>query len=210
MKRILAIASFYLINFGLWELLKGYIGSEWDSFLVYVILFPLMIFIFWNELKSEWKEFSSILKTKSFYVYLIIWLVLDLLFTGLLLWGINTFGWDILPQNNNNVKDQMVVVPLYLTMIQGCIFAPVIEELVFRYAIISKTENRIAQMLLFIVSVVMFDCIHIVRLPEFFYYLIPSLFLTSFYMKKKNPFTSIALHSAINVVGYISLIAGIL
>jgi Zn-dependent peptidase ImmA (M78 family) len=46
LKRLLAIASFYLINFGLWELLKGCIGPEWDSFLVYVILFPLIIAIF--------------------------------------------------------------------------------------------------------------------------------------------------------------------
>ncbi len=147
MKRILAIISFYLINFGLWELLVGYIGREWDSFLVYVILFPLIIFINRKELKSELKDFSSILKSKSFYIELIIWLVLDLLFTGLLLLGINNFGWDILPQNNNSVKDQMAVVPL---------------------------------------------------------------FLTSFYMKKKNPFASIVLHSAVNIVGYISLIAGVL
>ena len=170
----------------------------------------MQICIYREELKSELKDFSSILKSKSFYIELIIWLVLDLLFTGLLLLGINNFGWDILPQNNNSVKDQMAVVPLYLTIIQGCIFAPVIEELVFRYAIIGKPKNLITQILLFLVSVVMFDCIHIVRLPEFFYYLIPSLLLTSFYMKKKNPFASIVLHSAINIVGYISLIAGVL
>ena len=53
LKRLLAIASFYLINFGLWELLKGYIGPEWDSFLVYVILFPLIIAIFWKEIRME-------------------------------------------------------------------------------------------------------------------------------------------------------------
>lgn len=210
LKRLLAIASFYLINFGLWELLKGYIGPEWDSFLVYVILFPLIIAIFWKEIRSEWKEFSSILKTKSFYVKLLIWLILDLLLTGLLLWGISYFGWDILPQNNDSVKEQMTVVPTYLTVIQGCIFAPVIEELVFRYAIIGKTKNAVAQVLLFLLSVVMFDCIHIVRPLEFFYYLIPALFLTSFYMTKKNPFISMSLHSVINIVGYISLIVGVL
>ena len=35
----------------------------------------------------------------------------------------NYFGWDILPQNNDNVKEQMAAVPIYLAMIQGCIFA---------------------------------------------------------------------------------------
>ena len=71
-------------------------------------------------------------------------------------------GRDILPQNNDSVKEQMTVVPTYLTVIQGCIFAPVIEELVFRYAIIGKPKNAVAQVLLFLVSVVMFDCIYII------------------------------------------------
>lgn len=115
-----------------------------------------------KEIRSEWKEFSSILKTKSFYVKLLIWLIWDLLLTRLLLWGSSYLGWDILPQNNDSVKEQMTVVPTYLTVIQGCIFAPVIEELVFRYAIIGEPKNAVAQVLLFLVSVVMFDCIYII------------------------------------------------
>lgn len=80
----------------------------------------------------------------------------------MLLWGSSYLGWDILPQNNDSVKEQMTVVPTYLTVIQGCIFAPVIEELVFRYAIIGEPKNAVAQVLLFLVSVVMFDCIYII------------------------------------------------
>ena len=53
LKRLLAIASFYLINFGLWELLKGYIGPEWDSFLVYFISFDHYHFWERDQIRME-------------------------------------------------------------------------------------------------------------------------------------------------------------
>ena len=40
-KRIAVILFFYLINFGLWELIAPIISDEWASFMVYVILFLL-------------------------------------------------------------------------------------------------------------------------------------------------------------------------
>ena len=38
-KRIAVILFFYLINFGLWELIASIISDEWASFMVYVTLF---------------------------------------------------------------------------------------------------------------------------------------------------------------------------
>lgn len=37
--------------------------------------------------------------------------------------------------------------------------------------------------------------IHIVSIPEFFYYIVPSVILTLFYVKHRNVFASIMLHS---------------
>lgn len=53
-KRIAVILFFYLINFGLWELIAPIISDEWASFMVYVILFLIVIALFHRELKEEW------------------------------------------------------------------------------------------------------------------------------------------------------------
>ena len=60
------------------------------------------------------------------------------------------------------------------------------------------------------VSIVMFDCIHIVAPLEFFYYLVPAVVLTLFYNWNKNVVASMLLHSSINVVGYVALLSGLL
>jgi len=37
-------------------------------------------------------------------------------------------------KNNESVKTKMASVPIVLTIIQGCIFAPVIEKMTFRFS----------------------------------------------------------------------------
>lgn len=147
-KRLLIIILFYLINFGLWELIAPTVSGEWASFIVYVVLFVVVLTVFHKELSEEWKDLkASQLKSKNFYLNLVAWLIADLVFTMLLLYVVEKFKLDILPKNNENVKAQMVSVPIALTVIQGCIFAPVIEEMTFRFSVIGKPKTRIGQML---------------------------------------------------------------
>ncbi|HPF82618.1 MAG TPA: type II CAAX endopeptidase family protein [Bacilli bacterium] len=210
-KELVLIILFYSINFGLWEIIAPIVSKEWASLIVYVILFILVIIIFKKELVNEWKELKSKqFKNRKFWLNILIFLILDLFLSGLLIYLTSKLKLDILPQNNSTVKEQMIAVPIILTIIQGCIFAPVIEEMTFRFSIINKRDNKINLVIAFIISIVLFDCIHIVRIEEFFYYLLPSLILTSFYVKYKNVFASIILHSIINIVGYIALIIGLL
>lgn len=210
-KRLLIIILFYLINFGLWELIAPIVSGEWASFIVYVVLFVVVLIVFHKELSEEWIDLKiHQLKNKKFYLNLFGWLIADLVFTMLLLYVADKFKLDILPKNSENVKAQMVSVPIVLTVIQGCIFAPVIEEMTFRFSIIGKPKTRIRTSVVSIISIFLFDCIHIVQFSEFFYYLLPSLILTIFYTKYRNVFASILIHSTINIVGYIGLIFGIL
>lgn len=210
-KRLLIIILFYLINFGLWELIAPIVSGEWASFIVYVVLFVVVLIVFHKELSEEWIDLKiHQLKNRKFYLNLFGWLIADLVFTMLLLYVADKFKLDILPKNSENVKAQMVSVPIVLTVIQGCIFAPVIEEMTFRFSIIGKPKTRIRTSVVSIISIFLFDCIHIVQFSEFFYYLLPSLVLTIFYTKYRNVFASILIHSAINIVGYIGLIFGIL
>ena len=205
------IALFYLINFGLWELIAPIISDEWASFAVYVVLFAVTIVLFKKELPCEWMEWKSgPLRSKSFYASLALWLVLNLVVGAVLLTAAAQLDLDILPQNNENVKSQLVAIPAFLTAIQTCIFAPVIEEMTFRYSMIGVPGTRRQLVLLCVVSVILFDWIHIFRFTEFFYYLVPALILTAFYAKYKNVWASIILHSSINLLGVIVLLFNIL
>ena len=129
-KRIAVILFFYLINFGLWELIAPIISDEWASFMVYVILFLIVIALFHRELKEEW---DFIRNTKlidiKYYVGLIITLIIELVLTLVMLWIAQNVWVEILPANNENVKNQMASVPVILSVIQGCVLAPVIEEM---------------------------------------------------------------------------------
>ncbi|WP_029324214.1 CPBP family intramembrane glutamic endopeptidase [Butyrivibrio sp. AE3004] len=210
-KRICMIAAFYLINFGLWEIIAPIISGEWASFMVYVLLFVFVIFMFHKELKKELVEIANTkLKDRSFYLRWLIVLAIDLMLTMVVLWLANTYCNAILPVNNENVKNQLNAVPVSLGVIQGCLFAPVIEEMVFRYSIIGKPKSKSMWIIFSIISIVLFDCIHIVATLEFFYYLTPAIFLTLFYDWNKNVLASILLHSSINIVGYLALLVGVL
>ena len=210
-RRIALILLFYLINFGLWELIAPVISVEWASFAVYVILFLLVIILFYRELKNEWNSICNLkLADKKYYLGLIIALVINFILGLIIIWIAQIMHVDILPINNENVKTQMASIPVLLSVLQGCIFAPVIEEMTFRYAIIGKPKSKKVLFVLAVLSIILFDCIHIVKIPEFFYYISTSVILTLFYVKHKNVFASIMLHSLINIVGYIALIVGIL
>lgn len=210
-KRIAALILFYLINFGVWELIAPVISGEWASFVVYVMLFFVVVLLFFNEIKSEWKEFcTKIFPDKKFKLGLLVTLVAELILSALVIVAATKWCPIIMPQNNENVKNQMAAVPIFLTVFQGCVFAPVIEEMTFRYGIIGKPKSRKILILLMLVSIVLFDSFHIVRIPEFFYYFVPSVVLTCFYSKYKNVFASMILHGLINTVGYTALIVGVL
>ena len=210
-KRIAMLILFYLINFGLWEVIAPVISGEWASFAVYVVLFLVVVLLFWNEIRGEWKEFStSVFPEKNFKVWLFLALALALVLSEAVILIATKWCPIIMPQNNENVKNQMAAVPVFLTVFQGCVFAPVIEEMTFRYGIIGKPESKGKLIVLMVVSIVLFDCFHIVRIPEFFYYLAPSVILTCFYSKYRNVFASMILHGLINVVGYAALLVGVL
>lgn len=208
-RRIIMIIAFYAVNFGLWELLVLFMPKEWASFSVYAILFPTTFIILGKQLKDEWYEFKEVFRPdKRFVRRFLIFFTWYFLFGGLLLLIFSQLGIDITPQNNENISTQMNTIPLILTIIQICIFAPIIEEMTFRYSIIGKVDkNKILKLvILSVISIILFDKIHIFKFKEFFYYLVPSVALTGFYVKEESVIASIILHSAINVVGAVVLL----
>jgi membrane protease YdiL (CAAX protease family) len=157
-KDILLIGLFYLINFGLWELIAPFVSNKWASFLVYLILFLLVIILFSKEMRSAFVRMKQEkLKERKYYVSLLLWLLLNLLIGALLLWLAAILDLDILPKNNENVESQISTIPVVFAVIQGCFFAPVIEEMTFRYAMIEKSGNTCLYRASIVASIVLFE-----------------------------------------------------
>lgn len=206
--RIAMILAFYAINFGLWEVLVLFISNEWASFGVYVVLFPVTFLLLGKNLKEEWKAFVISLKAnKYFLVELIVALIAYVILNGIVVRLASVCGLNMLPQNNENISTQLQSIPVFLTFIQTCIFAPIIEETTFRYSIIGQVEkeNKLILVILSMIAIVMFDAIHIFTFDEFFYYLAPAIVLTGFYIRRKSVIASIILHSTLNVIGTLML-----
>lgn len=86
--------------------------------------------MFHRELKEEWDFIRNTkLTDKKYYVGLIITLIIELVLTLIMLWIAQNVWVEILPANNENVKNQMASVPVILSVTQGCVLAPVIEEM---------------------------------------------------------------------------------
>ena len=112
-KRFFLVVVFYVINFGIWELIAPVVSDEWASFLVYAALFIVVLIVCHKEMLEEWKNINTHqLKDKKFYLDLAGWLMADLILTILLLSAIEKMGLDILPKNNESVKTQMASVPI--------------------------------------------------------------------------------------------------
>lgn len=208
-RRLCMIIAFYGINFGIWEVLVEFIPQEWASFGVYLILFPVTFILLWKQIKEEWKGFIASTKgNKRFVTELLVFLIIYFVLGAIVLFVASYFGLDILPKNNENVSTQLHTIPVYLTFIQTCIFAPVIEEMTFRYSIIGKVnkENKMLLILSCVISVILFDAIHIFTFGEFFYYLAPAIVLTGFYVRRKSVIASMILHSLVNIIGTVVLL----
>ncbi len=181
-KRTAMVLLFFAIIFGLWEIIAPMVSGEWASFIVYVVLLIVVIVMFRKELVNEWRDFKTLLGLRNnFFLGLLIALVVELALSVAIIWIGTNLCPEIMPVNNENVKNQMASVPLILTVLQGCIFAPIIEETTFRYSIIYKPARRKTEAILAIISIIIFDSFHIVAPLEFFYYLAPSIILTLFY-----------------------------
>lgn len=115
--------------------------------------------------------------------------------------------------NTETVGKMADTITPILTCLMLSVFTPVIEELTFRESIIGVASkgNRRLLLVMTIVSIVVFDCIHLYRWQEFFYYLPLSIALTLFYVNhNRNIFSSIIMHSIANLPGALLLILGLM
>lgn len=212
LRSVINVVFFFLINFGLWEVLVATgINRSWASFTVYAVLIAVVIAIWNKELLSKWDQFKKEIKSwRIFFIELLIWLAASSVLAYMFQYIVNG---SFKTQNTETVGTMADTIPPILTCIMMSIFTPFIEELTFRESLIGwvNKSNKAVITIMAIISIIVFDCIHLYELREFFYYLPFSIGLTTFYIKNnRNIYSSIIMHALANLPGAIMMIIGVM
>lgn len=220
MKVALSLALFYAINYGLRDYLVYSLGKnpEWTSFLVYLILFVLIGTMYAREIKSSLVGVKKDLNSAS---RLLKWIILPMFISYVLVifltYGLAFLGIDIVPANNENIKGIEKSLPQVLTFLMMTIFAPVIEESVFRENFLNSkvSQKNGGRVFLFILSNLLFAAIHIDpsslgNFKSLLYYLPISLGLSFVYIKNgRRLAASILAHALVNLLAFIFIALGV-
>lgn len=208
----LTFVLFFLVNWGLWEVLviQG-MEESWASFTVYAVLIVIVISIWNKSLLNEWIRFKDERKNwKKFFSELLVWLVIAIVLAYVFQYIVNgAFKTD----NTKTVGNMVDSIPPILSCLMMSVFTPFIEEITFRKSLIGWIDkrNKTGLIIMMIVSIILFDSIHLFRWQEFFYYLPLSIALTLFYVKhNRNIYSSIIMHATMNLPGAILMILGVM
>ncbi len=212
LRSVINVVFLFLINFGLWEVFVATgINRSWASFTVYAVLIAVVIAIWNKELLSKWDQFKKEIKSwRIFFIELLIWLAASSVLAYMFQYIVNG---SFKTQNTETVGTMADTIPPILTCIMMSIFTPFIEELTFRESLIGwvNKSNKAVITIMAIISIIVFDCIHLYELREFFYYLPLSIGLTTFYIKNnRNIYSSIIMHALANLPGAVMMIIGIM
>lgn len=212
LQSFITVVLFFLINFGLWEVLVASgLNESWASFTVYAVLIVVVILIWNKKLLSEWHRFKCEMESwKKFIAELLIWLIVAVVFAYILQYLIIK-GFKT--QNTEAVGAMVNTIPPILSCLMMSVFTPIIEELTFRESLLGffNKDKKVVFVIMTIISIVVFDCIHLYRWQEFFYYLPISIVLTAFYIKhNRNIYASIFMHALANLPGAILMVIGIM
>ncbi|WP_455720221.1 CPBP family intramembrane glutamic endopeptidase [Agathobacter sp.] len=112
--------------------------------------------------------------------------------------------------NNQETLNEVYGFSIFVGILVTCIFAPFVEEIVYRYIlqdwIDSKIKNKIVVIL---ISAGIFALIHMGEIDLWIFgdYFVSALVLTILYYKKHNIYANIVVHSLYNIL---QLVLGIL
>ena len=160
-----------------------------------ILIMTIIILIFYKSLKVEFKDFLTNHKNyyKDYFKYYLIGIII-MMFSNVFIAFVShgsTAG------NQEAINDLFKISPLYVYF-ASVIFAPVVEELVFRKAIRNIIPNRI---LFIIVSGVVFGGLHVIGNIEAWYdflylipYSVPGIIFAYILYITNNIFVSMGLH----------------
>ncbi len=175
------------------------------NFISYVFLMIVVLLMFKSELISDFKRIPSV-KHYCFGILKGEALVYgSAVAANLILLYVFQLSED--SQNQQMIEQVMATYPLLMAS-TTVLFAPVIEEVVFRYTIMSRPNLKPTSALL--LSSVLFGLIHVISAGDYIYiilYLAMGLALGYVYQRSQNIWYSIGVHFLQNFISTIILIA---
>lgn len=180
-------------------------------FTLNIVFIAFLFILYKDELKTDFKDFKKNWKKylKKYVNYYMIGLILMAISNIVLqhLLSIKISG------NEEAVEDLIKIVPFYM-LFQSVIYAPFVEEMIFRKVIRNVISNG---KLFVIISGVVFGVVHISDFSDYkqilmgIPYIIMGLDFAYIYYKSKNIYTTMTLHFAHNAILYsIQIIGGLL
>lgn len=167
-------------------------------FISSLIYFIIILLVYKNELKNDYKKFDL----KIFIKYIPIYII-GLIFMAISSYIISNITGVSTSSNETAVREYIKLFPIYMSF-STVIYAPFVEEITFR-----KTfRNLINDKILFIlISGIMFGLVHISitnntnnDLFMIIPYIIMGIDFSYIYYKSNNIFTTITLHSIHNLI----------
>ncbi len=184
-----------------------------SSILVWTFWIAILRSDFKGKLKDIWSHKINFFN-KVFVYYLISYgLSFAVLIIGILIFPESNGQESANQQSLEVMIDSLNPMVMFLLIVVG---APLIEELVFRFAIIDKVFHFLRYRYSAIISAMLFATIHVIGSPvddawNFIYliltYLPMSIVLVVIYIREKNIYYSIGVHMLNNLVAFIALVS---
>ena len=207
-------------SFTLNEILNGNLDSNlelltvstkvlmYTNFIVYLLMFIGLIINDFKYLKSDLLNFKN--KLAKNIIYLVFGGAILYLFSYLINLGLSKLGVSM-SNNQISIENMLILGSKVITFFSVIIFAPLVEELIYRKSIYSLSNNKVVY---YIVSILAFSLPHMLSttydLKTFILGLIPYLFsgfiLSLIYDHTKNIYVSTLAHIINNLIAFIIII----
>lgn len=225
-KRILNILV-YLLGLNLiFEFVAIFVLSPWFSledilgdkiaittFVVYGISALSIVLLNAKVLISDFKKIK--VHAKMFFSSIMKYIALIYLFNIILSFVLPYLAGTDVVSNQQGIENQALTYPIF-TIVTTVIFAPIVEEMVFRYSLMNiDISSRFKRVLLLIVSSFIFGSIHMLasiqsgnlnELWFIFQYAAMGLAIGLSYFKTENIWTPIAVHLVNNLIATIVIV----
>lgn len=207
--RILFI-SYFVVMLALPILLASFVSIEWLSIGSSLFLLVLALLLFGNYLRSEFQRFSQQVHLGKFLLSCIGYFLLIAVVRVIALQILDLFiDTSQIGQNQEMLNELSQNIPIIASFLLMSIYAPLVEELVFRQAMLGYVDknNRPKVIFLTILSVTIFTLLHTLHVADIALYLPLTLVLTWLYWKyDRNVIASMLFHFVNNTIAVITML----
>lgn len=175
------------------------------TFFIYSVLFTVSLSLFFTQLFESIKKIQKTCFSSVFIAGV-------LTFFGIVILGIIIDYVGVVNINETEIENSLDV-SYTMTVIAAIIFAPVVEELMFRF-VIYRTFEKINPILAHICVAMIFGFFHVwgyvlieknyTQLINMLPYIVMSLGFSIVYQKTKNIWSAIILHCVINTIAVLA------